>query len=137
MFNAIPNPKKEFTVNYPLDKVKDAVLKLENPYCVIEKIDEILNEIVFHDKDKLGFGYHVSFAFEKVSEDETKVVIEVSKRLTALNTSSEVSIANNKLKRFANEFSSSLSGKPIEKPSGCASVLALLIIVFTVICYNI
>lgn len=106
----VQNPKNEFTVNFSIEKVKEAVSKLENNSCTIIKNDSVLNEIVFHDKEKLGVGYHVSFTLNKKSENDTAVTIEVSRNLTTLNTSAEVAIANNKLKRFTNELSAILSG---------------------------
>jgi hypothetical protein len=134
MFNAINNPKKEFSVNFSIDEVKAGILKLEKKDCVIEKNDAILNEIVFHDKEALGFGYNVSFTLEKLSDTETKVVIEVSRKSSAINSSSEVATANNKLKRFANEFSSAMSGNPIPKSAGCMSII-IPVFMALVACY--
>jgi len=119
------NPKKEFVVKYDEAKVKEAVLKLvqlePEDYSLV-KNDEILNEIRIHRKGQLlDLGYHVDFIFSKVSETETKVVVEVSRNMGAINTSSEVSTSNNILKSITSKFSSYLSGD-INPQTGKANV---------------
>jgi hypothetical protein len=123
MYNAISNPKKEFTINYSIEEAKAAVLKLQKKDCVLQKDDAVLNEIVLHEKETLGFGYDVSFQLEAINETSTKVIIEVSRHNGAINSSAEITIANNKLKRLANEFSSAISGTPLPKAAGCMVVL--------------
>ncbi|MFN3794574.1 MAG: hypothetical protein ACK4RX_07905 [Chitinophagaceae bacterium] len=119
------NPKKEFVVNYDMEKVREAVLKLnetEPKYYVLVKDDKILNEIRLHQKGQLlDVGYHVDFTINKVSDTETKVVVEVSRNLGTINTAAEVSIANNSLKSVTSKFSSFLSGD-IDPKTGKANV---------------
>jgi len=128
------NPKKEVTVNFNLDDVRNAILKLAKKDCVLVKNDTILNEITFHDKESLGVGYHVTFTLLKKGETETNVIIEVSRNLSTINTSTELGIANNKLKRFTAEFSAFLSGdvnpetgKANIPQQGCMVVLLFIV----------
>ncbi len=119
------NPKKEFVVNYDEAKVREAILKLnatESNYYVLVKDDKILNEIRIHQKGQfLDVGYHVDFTLTKVSDTETKVVVEVSRNLGTINTAAEVSIANNSLKSVTSKFSSFLSGD-VDPVTGKAKV---------------
>jgi ribulose 1,5-bisphosphate carboxylase large subunit-like protein len=128
----VQNPKREITVNFPIDKVKEAILKIQKKGCDVIKNDEILNEIVFHDKEKLGLGYHVSFTLLSKSENETNIIVEVSRNMTTLNTNVEVGIANNKLKRFVDEFSAHLSGNSANIPKQGCMLVAVSIITFAV-----
>ncbi len=119
------NPKKEFVISYNIEKVREAVLKLnetEPKYYVLVKDDKVLNEIRLHQKGQLlDVGYHLDFNMTKISETETKVVVEVSRNLGTINTAAEVSIANNSLKSVTSKFSSFLSGD-IDPKTGKATV---------------
>ncbi len=128
------NPKKEFTVNYTVEDVRTAILKIPSnepgDYKLV-KDDAILSEIRIHQKGVLlDMGYHIDFTFNKVGDAETKVIVEVSRNLGSINTAAEVSIANNTLKSFSEKFSSYLSGNVDEKgkaktsqPSGCMLIV--------------
>ncbi|HWJ29904.1 MAG TPA: hypothetical protein VNS32_25415 [Flavisolibacter sp.] len=131
------NPKKEFTVSYSLEKVREAILKLnttEPDYYVIASDSKALNQIRIHQKGSfLDMGYHVDFEMQKLSEGETKVTIEISRNAGAIDTASEMSIANNSMKSITNKFGAFLegnvdpaTGKPnLPKPTGCMLFLLL------------
>ena len=140
------NPKKEFVVNYDIEKVREAILKLnvtEPDYYIIIKDDQTLNEIRFHQKGQfLDPGYHIDFNLIKLSEEETKVVVEVSRNLGTINTSGEVAIANNSLKSATSKFSTFLSGdvkaeagKPNVPQQGCLLTALITIASFSTIVY--
>ena len=124
MITNIPNPKKEFTINYGIDEVKSAIHKLVDKDCVVHKDDPVLNEIILQDKESVGFGYLVSFVLVKKADKETQVTVEVSKHLGAL-TSTTATSANNKLKRFSDNLSNALQGKELTKPAGGCMVVML------------
>jgi hypothetical protein len=72
----------------------------------------------------------------KVSENETKVVVEVSRNLGTINTQGEVSIASNSLKSATAKFSAFLSGdvdtatgKPNIPQQGCMLAMIQLLTV--------
>jgi len=119
------NPKKEFNLKFNEESIKEAILKIPNmepnDYSLV-KNDIILNEIRIHRKGQLlDLGYHVDFTLSKISDEETKVAVEVSRNLGAINTSSEVSISNNILKSITSKFSAYLSGD-VNKETGKANV---------------
>jgi hypothetical protein len=131
------NPKKEFTVNFSIDKVREAALKLhlaESSKYSLVKDDSILNQIRLHQKGVLlDPGYHIDFDLTKISDNETKVVIEVSRNMGSINNATEVTISNNSLKNAASKFSSYLSGdinpetgKANMPQQGCMVFLLLL-----------
>lgn len=125
------NPKKEFTVSYSIDKVKEAIYKLnesEPDYYVIVSDSKALNQIRIHQKGSfLDMGYHVDFEVQKIADEETKITIVISRNAGTINTAAEMSIANNSMKSITNKFGAFLegnvdpaTGKPnILKPSGC------------------
>lgn len=108
-----------------MDTVRQAALKLnetEPDYYVLVKDDKILNQIRFHQKGVLlDPGYHVDFDLTKISDTETKVVVEISRNLGTINSTSEVSISNNSLKSVTSKFSSFLSGD-VDPTTGKANV---------------
>lgn len=131
------NPKKEFVVNYSIDAVREAALKVQNAepnlYSLV-KDDAILNQIKLHKKGVLlDPGYHIDFDLTKISDNETKVIIEVSRNMGSINNATEVSISNNSLKMVASKFSSFLSGdinpetgKANVPQQGCMLLIALI-----------
>lgn len=125
------NPKKEFTVSYSIDKVKEAIYKLnetEPDYYVIASDSKALNQIRIHQKGSfLDMGYHIDFEVQKITDEETKITIEISRNAGTINTAAEMSIANNSMKSITNKFGAFLegnvdpaTGKPnLPKPTGC------------------
>ena len=92
----------------------------------------------------MDVGYHVDFTLTKVSDTETKVVVEVSRNLGTINTAGEVSIANNSLKSVTSKFSSFLSGdvdpvtgKAKVPQQGCMLIFLILIGGFASAAYGI
>lgn len=140
------NPKKEFTVSYSIDKVKEAIYKLnetEPDYYVIVSDSKALNQIRIHQKGSfLDMGYHVDFEVQKIADEETKITIEISRNAGTINTAAEMSIANNSMKSITNKFGAFLegnvdptTGKPnLPKPSGC---LVLILIAAAYALYSI
>lgn len=125
------NPKKEFTVSYSIDKVKEAIYKLnatEPDYYIIASDNKALNQIRIHQKGSfLDMGYHVDFEMQKLADEETKLTIEISRNAGVINTAAEMSIANNSMKSITNKFGAFLegnvdpaTGKPnLPAPTGC------------------
>ena len=131
------NPKKEFTVSFSIEKVREAIYKLnstEPDYYIIASDSKALNQIRIHQKGSfLDMGYHVDFEMQKIADEETKVTIEISRNTGAIDTPSEMSIANNSMKSITNKFGAFLegnvdpaTGKPnLPKPTGCVLFLLL------------
>lgn len=124
------NPTKEFSVPHSIDHVRDSILKLnetEPKYYVLVSDNKSLGQIRIHQKGALlDMGYHIDFTLHKISDQETKVSVEISRNAGAINTAAEMSIANNSMKSVTDKFGAFLdgnvdaTGKPnLPKPSGC------------------
>ncbi len=125
-----PNPTKEFVIDFDEAKIREAIFKLttsEPDYYVLVKEDLILNETRIHQKGRmLDPGYHVDFTLTKVSDNKTKVFVEISRNMGTINSATESSIANNSMKSITTKFSAFLSGnvdpktgKAIGAKEGC------------------
>ena len=110
------NPKNQFVVDFNIEEVRTAVLRLDKliDNCPVINNDHVLNMVRLHRKGTLDLGYHVDFRFEEVSDKKTKVEIEVSRNLGTINTAAEVSISNNILKDIVEKFSIAVSKKDIK-----------------------
>lgn len=110
------NPKSQFVVDFNIEDVRTAVLRLDKLVadCPVINNDTVLNTVRLHRKGTIDLGYHIDFKFEQVSETKTKVEIEVSRNLGAINTAAEVSISNNILKMITEKFSIAVSKKDIK-----------------------
>ena len=110
------NPKNQFVVDFNIEEVRTAVLRLDSLIggCPVIINDVVLNTVRLHRKGTLDLGYHVDFKFEQVSDTKTKVEIEVSRNLGTINTAAEVSISNNILKMVVEKFSIAVSKKDIK-----------------------
>lgn len=110
------NPKNQFVVDFNIEEVRTAVLRLDKliDNCPVINNDQVLNTVRLHRKGTLDLGYHVDFRFEEVSDKKTKVEIEVSRNLGTINTAVEVSISNNILKMVVEKFSIAVSKKDIK-----------------------
>ena len=134
------NPKKEYNISFDIDACKKAVhkiIQLEPEKYTLVNDDSILNQIRFHEKfPLLDIGYHIDFGFKKISDTETNVNIEISRKMGTINNRHEVHNSNYILKEVTDKFSSYLSGKTdiqtgkavIPKNDGCIGVFAILII---------
>jgi len=110
------NPKNKFVVDFNIEEVRTAVLRLDSLIggCPVINNDKILNTVRLHRKGTLDLGYHVDFRLEEVSDSKTKVEIEVSRNLGTINTAVEVSISNNILKMVVEKFSIAVSKQDIK-----------------------
>ena len=126
------NPTKEFTVKFSIQEVRESILKLQKKDCVLVKNDEILNEIVLHDKEKISAGSHITFILQENNENETKIHIEVSKRVGAISNSVDAGNSNRKLERFATNLGIYLSGEKPKEAQGCSGQSAVLIAVILI-----
>lgn len=133
----ITNPVREFVIDYSLSDIKIALNKIiqaEPSDYVLVNDDTVLNQFRILQKGRLlDLGYHVDFTFTIITENQTKVHVEVSRNLGTINTSGELSIANNSLKSITDKLSAFLSGNVDEKTGkakvpaqGCVVLLLII-----------
>lgn len=132
----VTNPKKEFTIPKDVDSIKKAILSIpekEPTKYVLHSDDAFLNQIKIHEKGHFfDSGYFIDFGFRKISEAETGVTLEISKKLGAIDTPAEIHNANHIIKEIEAKFSAYLSsnvdsqGKAVIPNNGGCLVFILI-----------
>jgi hypothetical protein len=97
MLGAIPNPKKNITIDFPIKKLKDTILFIpltkDKKYKFTSKND-ILNVYTFEATEFLSLGVYIDISLSEVSENRTSIEIEVRRKVGAFDQAHEVSNAN-------------------------------------------
>ena len=102
------NPKKEFTVSFPIEKVKETIYNLitsePNRYSILNE-SKALNQIKIHKKGfGLDLGYNAEFEFQKISENETKVSVEMTRHIGTIDTAHEMTMSREYLNEIIEKF---------------------------------
>ncbi len=96
MIGVIPNPKKTITIDFPLDKVKvsiERVEKLDKKYK-FTKSNPIFNQTTFEATEFLSLGVYIDINLSSVNENKTEITIEIRRKIGSFDQSHEVSNAN-------------------------------------------
>jgi hypothetical protein len=97
MLGAIPNPKKNITIDFPIKKLKDTILFIpltkDKKYKFTSKND-VLNLYTFEALEFLSLGVFIDISLSEVSETKTSIEIEVRRKVGAFDQAHEVSNAN-------------------------------------------
>ena len=117
---ALPNPTKEVTVKFPIEKVKVSikeVITAFKDYKLLEE-DNITNRfrILVMQTDGLSMitldmGQHLDITLNEISETTTKINFEVSRVIGVIDKQFEASRATKSINTFITLFSKSLEGK--------------------------
>ena len=99
MVNAIPNPKKNLTIDFPLERVKIGVERLSqiNNKYKFTKGNPIFNQTTFEATEFLSLGVYIDINLSSVSENKTEITIEIRRKIGTFNQSHEVTKANQHL----------------------------------------
>ncbi len=118
-FFALPNPTKEVTVKFPIDKVRTSineVITSLNIYRLLEE-DEITNRFRIFIKSEgislitMDMGQHLDITLNEISPDSTKLSFEISRAVGVIDQLHEANRAAESLNSFITYFSKSLQGK--------------------------
>jgi TM2 domain-containing membrane protein YozV len=103
---AIPNPKKNLTVDFSLEKVKDSVknISLINPQYKFSSSNEIFNHYTYESYEFLSLGVFIDINLNSISEMKTEITIEIRRKLGTFNESHEVTYANNHIVKIVNHI---------------------------------
>jgi hypothetical protein len=97
MLGALPNPKKNITIDFPIRKLKDTILFIpltkDKKYKFTSKND-VLNLYTFEATEFLSLGVYIDISLSEVSEKKTSIEIEVRRKVGAFDQAHEVSNAN-------------------------------------------
>jgi len=96
MLHAIPNPKKEISINQPIDTIANAIRKISlynNKYSLINE-DALLQQYKFSATEFLSLGVVILIDLDNISDDKTKIQIEIQRAVGTFNQAHEVTLAN-------------------------------------------
>jgi hypothetical protein len=96
MIHAIPNPKKEISVNQPIDIISNAIKKISfynNKYSLINE-DDLLQQYKFSATEFLSLGVIILIDLDNISDEKTKIQVEIQRAVGTFNQSHEVTLAN-------------------------------------------
>ena len=99
MLSAIPNPKKNLTIDFPLERVKIGVERLShisNKYK-FTKSNPVFNQYTFEATEFLSLGVYIDINLSTVSESKTEIIIEIRRKIGTFNQAHEVTKANQHL----------------------------------------
>lgn len=96
MIGVIPNPKKTIAIDFPLDKVKlsiERIEKLDKKYK-FTKSNPIFNQTTFEASEFLSLGVYIDINLSSVNENKTEITIEIRRKIGSFDQSHEVTNAN-------------------------------------------
>jgi hypothetical protein len=115
MLHSIPNPTKQFSVNFPSETVKKSLANLtsylekaEHTGYRVEHFDEVIGELRLLKTEFLSIGVRIIINTNPISETVTNISIEVQRVLGTFNESHEVTNANNHINVLSQGISSLL-----------------------------
>lgn len=118
----VTNPRKEVTVNYSKQQVLDAIdnLKSNEYFNAFESFDEVLNTFTYRFEKPINGLFKLFMCAEievvEISENKTKITIEVSDWDNVLDDEFDVSSANILMKSILKTISQTLNPNQ-ESPS--------------------
>jgi hypothetical protein len=122
-FGMIPNPKKEITVDLPIEIVKKILNRktflnllepIKNGY-IFTGYDEFLNQYTLSKTEFLSLGVNIDITLESVSNDKTKITIEVKRALGSFDNSMEVQLAQEHIQNILKAISSGSNPETLKK----------------------
>lgn len=96
MINAIPNPKKTLTIDFPLEKVNtgiERIHKISNKFRFV-KNNPTFNQTTLEVSELLSLGALVDINLSAINENRTEITIEVRRKVGTFNQAHEVTSAN-------------------------------------------
>lgn len=109
----MPNPKRNLTVNFSIERVKEA-FKLSHYYLTDikedrSKYDDVLNIYSLHFSENLSFGARIVILLKSISDDKTEIDFEVQREFGSFDSDVEVNYANQQLNNLCEILSKILS----------------------------
>ena len=103
----IQNPKKEITVSFNIEQVKDVLKKISNYIsgCQVEEIDEVLNQYQYKFGEFLSLGSILTVNLSESTENKTTITMELSRVVGAYDKSYEVQNATEQMNKFLKTLS--------------------------------
>lgn len=111
MIGAISNPKKTISVDFPLDKVKigvERIDKLSKQYK-FTKSNPIFNQTTFEATELLSFGVYIDINLSSINENKTEIAIEIRRKIGSFDQAHEVTKANQHIENLFETLAKGIS----------------------------
>ncbi len=111
MIGAISNPKKTISVDFPLDKVKigiERIDKLSKQYK-FTKSNPIFNQTTFEATELLSFGVYIDINLSSLNENKTEITIEIRRKIGSFDQVHEVTKANQHIENLFETLAKGIS----------------------------
>ena len=101
---AIPNPKKNLSVDLQIEKVRESVknISLLNSKYKLQSSNEIFNQYTYESYEFMSLGVYIDINLNSISEFKTEITVEIRRKLGTFNESHEVTHANNHIVNIIN-----------------------------------
>jgi hypothetical protein len=108
---AIPNPKKTFSVDYSIDKVKKAVLAIPfiDKKYKYTKSNDVLNQHTLEALEFLSLGVFIDFNLSSISENKTEITVEIRRKVGSFDQSHEITNANKHIEAIVDNLSKGIT----------------------------
>jgi hypothetical protein len=119
MIGAIPNPTKSIVIDFPIEKVKNAIVGIPKAlkFTHFRESNEMFNTYTFARTEFLSMGALINVNLTEVTENKTQVNIEIARQLGAFDNWVEVSKANDHIQGFINALAHIIKNGVSEMPN--------------------
>lgn len=118
MINAIPNPTKSITVNFPINVIRNATKNIDKvmQFCHFREGNDTFNYYKFSRNEFLSMGAFINISLSEVSNTQTKIDIEIARKVGAFDEWVEVQKAGKHIDETINAISYIIkNGVPVQK----------------------
>lgn len=115
MIGAIANPTKKVTIEFPISRVKDAVLNIPKVYKKyrLENKDDMFYNYTLGVSEFLSLGAFIDINLNEVSSNKTEINIEVRRKLGAFDNWVEVQNANEHIQKVISALSKAIKSNGV------------------------
>jgi hypothetical protein len=118
MIGVIPNPTKTITIDFPIEKVKEATRNIDKlmKFCHFREENDTFNSYKFSRSEFLSMGSLIDINLNSLSENKTQINIEISRQMGAFDEWVEVHKANKHIEETINSIADIIkNGVPIKE----------------------
>jgi hypothetical protein len=117
MLLAVTIPQKEVIVDFNINDVKIALLKLPKMLnnCKIINQDDVFKKYDLQFTSFLSLGNKLSVTLTDLSEGKTKIIVDITRMIGTFNQSSEVTLANTDYTKMITALSKLLSNPNLDQ----------------------
>lgn len=93
---ALPNPKKQMTVDFSLSQITEAVkaIPLLKKTYIFSKANEMFNQYTFEAYEFLSLGVYIDIHLNSIAENKTVIEIEIRRKVGTFDFADEITKAN-------------------------------------------